>query len=224
MVQWVGLDHAGEDLYQAGTGSECRTAQSFQITTYFLWMETLPWSWWQVPNFALSPGDRMSVDIFVSRQYGGCLSGEGSNFAGYPENSVWFHLNNATTGASFVVNYPTVAESPYGMRGPGHSCQTAAFILERPLINGHLTPLAQFLQPATMTSCAYGDERFGDFNMTPLGADQGIPPFDGQLTYLNMVDPSNHRPLASATPMADPYSSADAQAILFGCPGLPPPR
>lgn len=68
MVEWIGLDSAAGDLYQPGTGSECYNFFFWEITTYFMWMETLPWSWWVVPNFAVSPGDQITVDIWVANQ------------------------------------------------------------------------------------------------------------------------------------------------------------
>jgi hypothetical protein len=70
MVEWIGLDNFAGDLYQSGTGSECYNILWWEITTYFMWMEMLPWSWWVVPNFPVSAGDRITVDIWVANQFG----------------------------------------------------------------------------------------------------------------------------------------------------------
>jgi hypothetical protein len=217
VVQWIGLDNAGGDLYQAGTGSECLTVLGFQITTYFLWMETLPWSWSEIPNFQVFPGDQISVYIFVANSSDTTVDQDGpSDWPTLHDNNVWFLVNNATSGASFVGSYTAGAESLFGLESAGSKGRKAEFILERPSINGRLAPLALFLGPALMTSCAYGDVEDGELNTLPLGSDAGISPFDGRLTHLNMVDPSNNHPLAFALAIPDPNDTADAQAILFG--------
>jgi hypothetical protein len=217
VVQWIGLDNAGGDLYQAGTGSECLTVLGFQITTYFMWMETQPWTWSEIPNFQVFPGDQISVNLFVTNEYG-ADSNRDVRRSGIPsqENNVWFCLNNATSGASFIGTYPATGEELYNLKNAEYPSRTAEFVLERPLINDSLAPLALFLGPALMTSCAYGDDLQGEFNTFPLGSELGASPSDGQLTYLNMVDPSNSHPLAFALALPDPDDSGDAQAILFG--------
>ena len=222
VVEWIGLDNAKVDLYQAGTGSECYTIFGYKITTYFMWMESLPWNWWEIPNFPVSPGDEVSVDIWVANEFGTTIYEDGS-FDGLTceENNVWFYMNNATNGASFMGTYPTAPESVYGLHNTGFSGYTAEFILERPTINGIVTPLALFT-PTPMTSCSYGDAEDGEYNMFALGADNGIPPFDGKLTYLNMVDPRNqHRLLVEPVSIPDPNNGADAQAILFARQNCP---
>lgn len=217
VVEWIGLDNAGGDLYQAGTGSECFNILFWQITTYFMWMESLPWSWWEIPGFPISPGDQISVDIFVANQYGTTIYKDGT-WGGLTsqDNSVWFYLNNATNGASFLATYPTAPETVGGQSSTGFTGLTAEFILERPTINGSYTDLALFLQPALMTSCSYGDAQYGGFQSFPLGANNGIPPFDGQLTYINMIDPNNNNALlAFPLSIPDPNNSADALALQF---------
>jgi hypothetical protein len=215
VVQWIGLDNAGQDLYQAGTGSECLTFQGFQITTYYLWMESVPWSWWEIPNFPVAPNDEISVDIWVANQYSATLDQDGNPGGLAPEDdSVWFYVNNATNGASFMGTYPVASEPLYGVEEGDFEGHTAGFVLERPTINGHLAPLARFT-PTAMTHCSYGDSQAGEYNMFPLGADKGMPPFDGRLTYLNMVDRATNRLLAEPLVIPDPSSSPDAHAILF---------
>jgi hypothetical protein len=217
MVEWIGLDNAGGDLYQAGTGSECYNVFFWEITTYFMWMETLPWSWWVVPNFAVSPGDQISVDIWVANQFGTTIYQQGTWGGLTPQdNSVWFYLTNATNGASFMGTYPTAPVSQSGLSSSGFTGRTAEFILERPTINGSYTDLAFFLQPALMTNCAYGDAQYGDYQLFPVEVDGGPQPFDGTLNYVNMIDPNNHNALlAFPFSIPDPHNTADAAAIEF---------
>jgi peptidase A4-like protein len=217
MVEWIGLDNAAGDLYQAGTGSECYTILFWEITTYFMWMETLPWSWWVVPNFPVSPGDQISVDIWVANQYGDTIYKDGSWGGLTPQdNSVWFYLTNATNGASFMGTYPTAPVSQGGLNSTGFTGTTAEFILERPTINGSYTPLAFFLQPALMTNCAYGDALYGDYQLFPVEVDGGPAPFDGTLNYVNMIDPNNSNALlAFPFSIPDPQNTSDAAALEF---------
>jgi hypothetical protein len=215
VVEWVGLDNAGQDLYQAGTGSECLTVGGYQITTYFVWMESLPWSWWEIPNFPVAPKDEISVDIWVASQYRANFYEDDDASGLEPEDkSVWFYIFNATNGAIFMGTYPVASDPVYERESRGCAEHTAEFILERPMINGHLAPLARFT-PTAMASCSYGICRDGEYTMFPLGARKGMPLHDGRLTYLNMVDPSNNRLLAEPVVIPDPHNHADAHAILF---------
>jgi hypothetical protein len=212
MVQWVGLDNAKDDLFQAGTGSECYSFVLWEITTYFMWMETLPWSWWVVPNFPVLPGDQISVEIWVANQFGDPIYKNVDAGGLTPQdNSVWFSLTNATTGANFMNRYATMPPSP----STGFTGKTAEFIVERPTVNGSYTDLAFFF-PTSMTNCSYLDSQFGDTFVFPVEVDGGPPPADATLTYLNMTDPSNGNALlAISNSIPDPNDTADAQAILF---------
>jgi hypothetical protein len=216
MVEWVGLDNAAGDLYQAGTGSECYSILFWEITTYFMWMETLPWSWWVVPNFPVSPGDQISVDIWVANQFGDTIFQQVDWGGLTPQDtSVWFYLTNATNGASFMGTYPTAPQSQGGQSSTGFTGTTAEFILERPTINGSYTELAFFV-PTSMTDCAYGDSQYGDGVLFPVEVDGGPPPFDASLNYVNMIDPNNNNALlAFPVSIPDPNNTADAQAIQF---------
>jgi Peptidase A4 family len=216
MVEWIGLDNAVGDLCQAGTGSECYHIFFWEITTYFMWMETLPWSWWVVPNFPVSPGDQISVDIWVANQFGDTIYQQ-ADWGGLTpqDNSVWFYLTNATNGASFMGTYPTAPQSAGGLSSTGFTGTTAEFILERPTINGSYTDLAFFL-PALMTNWAYRDSQHGDRVLFPVEVDGGPPPFDATLNYVNMIDPNNGNALlAFPISIPDPNNTADAQALFF---------
>jgi hypothetical protein len=207
VVEWVGLDNSGRDLYQAGTGSECLNVFFWNITTYFMWMESLPWSWWVVPGFAVSPGDTVTVDIWVANQYGTTIfqdPSEGNDGLTGADNSVWFYLTSSN-GASFMGTYPTAPESAGGQQSTGFTGQMAEFILERPTINGEIVPLA-FFTPTTMQGCSYGDALYGDWAQFSLGPDNGSEPFDGNLSYLTMVDSADGDTLA--VPIVTPEVSA----------------
>jgi hypothetical protein len=216
MVEWIGLDNNAGDLYQSGTGSECYNILLWEITTYFMWMEMLPWSWWVVPNFPVSPGDRIIVDIWVANQFGDTIYQDVAWGGLTPQdNSVWFYLTNASNGASFMGTYPTAAQSQDGQSSTGFTGKTAEFILERPTINGSYTDLAFYFPPALMTSCSYGDSQYGDFPIFSVPIDGGPQPFDATLQYVNMIDPNNNNQLL-AFPFSIPDGSTqDAQAIQF---------
>jgi hypothetical protein len=216
VVVWIGLDDTSGDLYQAGTGSQCLAISStdtvfWEITSYFMWAESLPSYWWVIPNFAVSPGDQITVDIWVANQFGTTIYQVGDAGLTSQDNSVWFYLTNVTNGAVFIGTYPTAPESLGGESSTGFTGTTAEFILERPTFNGSLADLACFL-PFVMTNCAYGDSQFGDY-LFPLGVDNGPPALDGQLNYINMTEYGAHLALPFSVP--DPNNSADAQALGF---------
>jgi hypothetical protein len=217
VVEWIGLDNFAGDLYQAGTGALCVEFFGFwQFTSYFMWMESLPWSWWVVPNFPVSPGDTVTVDIWVADQYGTTEfkdPTEGNDGLTRADNSVWFYLTSSN-GASFMGTYPTAPESLGGLQSTGFTGRMAEFIIERPLINGSSTPLA-FFGPTIMRACSYGDALYGDWEMFFLLPDNGSQPFDGNLQYLNMVDPANNHTLAVPFVVPDPAENPSANMILF---------
>lgn len=217
VVEWIGLDNSAGDLYQAGTGAECLDILGiWTFTTYFMWMETLPWSWWVVPNFPVSPGDNITVDIWVADQYGMTEFNdptEGNDGLTGADNSVWFYLVSSN-GASFMGTYPTAPESLEGRQSTGFTGRTAEFIIERPLINGASTPLA-FFTPTLMQGCSYGDALYGDWEAFFLLPDNGSEPFDGNLQYLNMVDPADNDTLAVPFVLPDPAENPSASMILF---------
>jgi hypothetical protein len=216
VVEWVGLDNAAGDLYQAGTGSECLNLDPWNIVTYFMWMESLPWSWWVVPGFPVAPGDTVTVDIWVANQIGTTIfqdPSEGNDGLTRADNSVWFYLMSSN-GSSFMGTYPTAPESIGGQQSTGFSGQTAEFILERPTINGEVVPLA-FFAPTLMRGCSYGDALYGDWTQFSLGPDNGTEPFDGNLTYITMVDSANDDILATPIVIPDPSGVAGAYSMMY---------
>jgi hypothetical protein len=58
-----------------------------------MWIESLPFAPWGVPNFPISPGDAISLDIFVADQNGTTWFQNGSWGGLTPaDDSVWFML------------------------------------------------------------------------------------------------------------------------------------
>ena len=204
---WIGMDDSGTDLFQSGTDSECVFFPWFNwvFTNYWIWIETLPFAPWGVPNFPVAPGDSISLDIFVADENGQTWYQNG-NWGGLTpqDNSVWFMLYNNTRYLSYWGTLPTTPQTLDGVSSTGFTGTTAEFILERPLYNGSEAALANF-GLAVMQGCWYGDAQYGD-QAFPLGQD-GSSPFDGNLSYWNMQSAANGDLLDIAISAADPTSS-----------------
>src|SRR5215469_981577 len=157
VAEWVGLDNGGPDLFQSGTDSECWYFPFFgwTFTNYWMWIESLPSAPYALPNFPVSPGDHVSVDIFVADQNGSTWFQNGTSGGLTPaDNNVWFMLYNYSNGSSY---WGTLSTST------GFSGGTVEFIIERPqdFNSGIAFPLA-FFPLALMWSCWYGDSQYGD--------------------------------------------------------------
>jgi hypothetical protein len=204
---WIGFDDSGTDLYQSGTDSECVFFPWFNwvFTNYWIWIETLPFAPWGVPNFPVAPGDSISLDIFIADENGQTWYQNG-NWGGLTpqDNSVWFMLYNNTRYLSYWGTLPTAPQTLDGTSSTGFTGTTAEFIIERPLYNGSEAALANF-GLAVMQGCWYGDAQYGD-QAFPLGQD-GSSPFDGNLSYWNMQNAANGDLLDIAISAADPTSS-----------------
>ena len=213
-AEWVGLDNSGTDLYQSGTDSECYYFPFFggwTFTNYWMWIELLPFAPWAVTNFPISPGDAISVDIFVADQNGNTWFQNGENGGLTPaDNSVWFMLYNNTKGLSYWGTLPTAPDSLGGVSSTGFTGTTAEFILERPTVNGSPAALA-FFGLAAMTGCYYGDSEYGDRSWT-LGPN-GSTPFDATLTYINMTDTATNNLLAFPISVPDPTTSGGYEIL-----------
>jgi hypothetical protein len=204
--EWIGLDNGGSDLFQSGSDSECWNLPGifggWTFTNYWMWIESLPSAASGVPNFAISPGDHVSVDIFVADQDGTTWFANGENGGLTPaDNSVWFMLANYTQNESFWGTLPTA---------PGYTGTTAEFIVERPTVNGNVVPLALFAV-TTMFNCWYGDSEYGDRSWR-LGLN-GSSPFDANLTYINMQNSADGNLLAFPISVPDPNSPGGAEII-----------
>ena len=214
-AEWIGLDNSGTDLYQSGTDSECVYFPFFDwvFTDYWMWIETLPFAPWAVPNFTVSPGDSISVDIFIADEYGTTWYQNGT-WGGLTaqDNSVWFMLYNNTRGLSYWGTLPTAPQTLDGESSTGYTGTTAEFILERPFYNGSQAPLANFAL-AVMQGCWFGDAQYGD-QPFPLGAD-GSSPFDGNLLYINMQNSGNGDILDIAFSAPDPTSLYGSEILWF---------
>jgi hypothetical protein len=208
VAEWIGLDNnaAGTDLYQAGTDSECWVWFGWTITNYWMWIESLPFPPWAIPNFPVSPYDAVSVDIFVADQYGTTFFQNGSDGGLTPaDDRVWFMIYNLSQNNSYWGTLSTGAFSENGQTRAGYSGNAAEFVIERPtdLSTGNPYPLGAF-GSTNMNSCFYADALYGDQGV-PLGAD-GSMPFDGNLTYLDMVDQATNNLLAVPFSQPDPFS------------------
>ena len=206
-AEWIGLDNSGTDLYQSGTDSECVYFAPFgwTFTNYWMWIESLPFAPWAVPNFTVAPQDSISVDMFVADQNGMQWFKDGTWGGLTPaDNSVWFMLYNNTRRLSYWGTLPTAAVNIGGLKSTPFTGTTAEFIVERPVYNGSQAPLANFLL-AVMQGCWYGDAQYGDRPFA-LGADGSIP-FDGNLSYWNMQNSSTKDLLDLAISAPDPTSS-----------------
>jgi hypothetical protein len=213
VAEWVGLDNSGTDLYQSGTDSECIVFFGWTFTNYWMWIEMLPFAPWAVTNFPISPGDSISIDIFVADQNGNTWfvnNDEGNGGLTAADNSVWFMLYNNTNGSSFWGTLPTAPTAVDGVSSTGYTGSTAEFILERPTVNGSPAPLASF-GFAIMQSCWYGDSEYGDrpWRLGPAGSS----PFDATLTYLNMLNPATNDLLALPFNFPDPTSPGGVEIL-----------
>jgi hypothetical protein len=156
VAEWIGLGHSETDLFQAGSWAICINIPAFEtpdfyfpawtITNYWMWIESLPWSEWAVPNLRAYPGDNVSIDIFVADQNGQTWYQNGSNGGLIPaDNSVWFMLYNNTQGLSYWGTLPTSPQTIGGLSSTGFTGSTAEFIVERPSYNNTPVPLANFV-------------------------------------------------------------------------------
>jgi hypothetical protein len=218
VAEWVGLDNSGTDLFQSGTDSECWNIDffgpSWTFTNYWMWIEDLPWDPWGLPNFPLSPGDEVSVDIFLADQFGTTWfqnQDEGNGGLTPADNNVWFMIYNLTQGLSFWGTLPAGANSFGGRTSTGYTGNSAEFIIERPTDtgSGNPYPLAAFFI-AEMQGCWYGDSEYGTRGWQLLPA--GSTPFDATLTYLNMTNTSGGT-LALPLTFPDPSSPGGAEIL-----------
>jgi len=195
---WAGLDNAGNDLVQTGTDSESwdfygAFGTEITFTNYWAWIESLPDVPYGLPNFPVSPGDSISVDIFLADQYGNTTLSGGDLTPS--DDSVWFMIYNLTTGNSYWGTLP---------RPPAFSGSTAEFVLERPSSYDTGVPfaLANF-GIVGAHDCYFADTWFGysslDYN--------GTPPYPFSLDNLTMFNGSNT------------LASSFTYANLSGAPG-----
>ncbi|HEX3443082.1 MAG TPA: hypothetical protein VHS80_00075 [Chthoniobacterales bacterium] len=106
---------------------------------------------------------------------------------------------------------PTAPQTLDGESSTGYTGTSAEFILERPFYNGSQAALANFVF-GLMQGCWYSDAQYGD-QPFPLGAD-GSSPFDGNLTYFNMLNSGDGDLLDLAFSAPDP-TSLDGSEILW---------
>ena len=168
---------------------------------------------WALPNFPLSPGDSVSVDIFVADENGQTWFKDGYNGGLTPaDNSVWFMIYNYSKGLSYWGTLPTGRYSQDGYTSTGYTGSTAEFVVERPTDtdSGNPYPLA-FFGLADMNSCYYADALYGNDPFRLLA--DGSTPFDGNLTYINMQDSATGNLLAMPLSVPDPNSPGGYQIL-----------
>jgi hypothetical protein len=209
--EWVGLDNSPTDLYQAGSWSDVWHVDVFNWTVmnYWMWIESLPFAGWGVPNFPIFPGDEVSVDMFVADENGTMWFAnpdEGNGGLTPADNSVWFILFNYTRRLLYAGTLPVAGVTINGNSSTGFTGSTAEFILERPQINGTVVPLANFVVN-DMYSCDYGDSEYGYNYALNLGPSEPI--------YLNMQDSSNNHLLDLTVAAPDPTNPRGYRMIWF---------
>ncbi|MGD6934503.1 MAG: G1 family glutamic endopeptidase [Candidatus Bathyarchaeia archaeon] len=120
---WVGIGGYGESsLIQAGTEQHCENGK----IEYFAWYELLPRTIIRISNLDIQPGDKVTTTITLVDD---------------AADSWLIHVVDETEGRSFqkTVTYDSTRKS-------------AEWIVERPLVNGQISTLANFNQ-ATLTDC-----------------------------------------------------------------------
>jgi hypothetical protein len=124
-VAWVGIDGDGAaDVLQAGTGHHVNVRNGETMVEYFAWYEWYPFSWTEITNLTVSPGDAISAVV----RYLGCDNGAAKGTA---------TVTNMTTGQSATVSLA----APAGTVLAGNCVE---WIMERPGINGVLADLPEY--------------------------------------------------------------------------------
>lgn len=123
-ASWIGIDGDGSpDVCQAGV--ECEVFQNGATITrnIYPWFEWFPQPEVQITNFAVNPGDMVTMLICTSQA------------AGSTSASVFF--TNRTSGASTSLSF----SAPAGTKLVGNS---AEWIVEAPTVNGAQSAIADF--------------------------------------------------------------------------------
>ena len=184
--EWIGLDNAGNDLVQAGSDSESYSFPGlfgdWTFTNYSVWLESLPDSAYFLPNFPVSSGDEISVDIFLADENGNTTFYFGDLTPS--DNSVWFMIYDLTTSQSFWGTLP---------KPDAFSGSSAEYIMERPFVNGSTAALADY-GIAGMHDCWFADSWFG---FSSLDYD-GSTPNVGIRNDVTMVNSDDGNTLSSA--------------------------
>ena len=120
---WVGIGGYGEDtLIQTGTEQECIDGK----VTYYSWYELLPAHLVRISDFKVRPSDVIMASISLASQ----------------NSNTWLiEINDVTRGGYFK---KTVVYNS--------SMRSAEWIVERPLVNGGISTLANFGN-VTFTEC-----------------------------------------------------------------------
>jgi hypothetical protein len=138
---WVGVGGYGEStLIQAGTEQHCENGK----VEYFAWYELLPKTITRISTLDIQPGDKVTTTITLVND---------------ATDSWLIQVVDETDGERFqkTVTYDSTRSS-------------AEWIVERPLVNGEISTLANFNQ-ATLTDCTVTINgvtgSIGNFTYTP---------------------------------------------------------
>jgi hypothetical protein len=130
---WVGMDGWNTpDVLQDGTEQDAFTIAvgpvNFTVATYYAWGEFFPLNEQLITNFTVNPGDRLFGQVSMA---------DASGFATVNGTIGMCFLENMTTKTSTTVS---IAPPP----GTVFSGATAEWIMERPLVNGAVSDLANY--------------------------------------------------------------------------------
>jgi len=173
---WVGL--TGGALAQAGTDQIAMELSGIGYASYNAWIQFFPGPN-HVTSLAVHPDDRIYTEVWVGDSYGNYdVAG------GY----CWAYIYNTTTGLVWQGNVPV----PSGYMFTGDS---AAWILERPLVGGTNAYLADFYSTPMYGTLAYSvDGEYLDIN-EPFSEEKWMK----STSTGNILDTIVHNPLQAGT-------------------------
>jgi hypothetical protein len=134
-ANWIGLDGDGSgDVCQAGLICAAYQSGSSITRTVYPWHEWFPFSWVEITNLAISPGDLVSMLICTSQ-------GAGSTTA-----TIFFGNRTSGLATSYQISAPS------GTKLAGNS---AEWVVETPIVNGQLTKMPDYGEVFFSTCEAY---------------------------------------------------------------------
>ena len=170
---WVGIDGNGSgDVLQAGTESDAVCSQGTIGPYQGAWFEWYPYNEVRVTNLPVSPGAALYVHVWAS-----------SPTTGHA------YFANRTTHQSVAIRF----QAPPGVKLIGNS---AEWIVERPLVNGNLATLTNYVQ------VFFADAQARD----ALGHsyDPGVSETAGQLPALQVQMTDDHNQIISVPNLLGP--------------------
>jgi len=151
-VQWPGIDGNGSgDVLQGGTQVDSYCKSGSTSTFYTAWVEWFPYSWTNVGSPAISPGDQVYVQVWVTDPSNYCESG-GTYYKGA------VYLDDYSTGISATY----CLDPPSGTTLVGNSVE---WIVEDPSVSGS-TGLTNYVEEAWQDgfAWAYANTEFPNYH------------------------------------------------------------